>query len=102
MMDRTQPAQSQSSLLTKFHELCFANVDKLLDVTKQINNGQLTEGVNLYMEMLKSQEVVLKTFSTCSKPKDVKFMVKVFKDLKIKIQRLETPQNEFTTLLRII
>jgi hypothetical protein len=60
------------AFLTIFNEKCFKNVQALLDCTKNdIKNEQLVEGVNLYIEMLKSQEAVLKTMGTCKKPSDI-------------------------------
>jgi len=45
-----------------YKEKCFKNVQALLDSTNNdIKNEHLLEGVNLYLDMLKSQEAVLKT-----------------------------------------
>ena len=77
-------------------------MDKLLAVTKEINIEQLTEGVNLYLEMLKSQEAVLKTMAACKKPEDDKFMVQIARDNKAKMMKLERPGRKVMTHLRCL
>lgn len=58
----TPSARGGGAFLTLFQEKCFKNVQALLDCTNNdIKNEHLLEGVNLYIEMLKSQEAVLKT-----------------------------------------
>ena len=58
------PANSSggAGYMALYKEKCFKNVQALLDSTNNdIKNEHLLEGVNLYLDMLKSQEAVLKT-----------------------------------------
>lgn len=72
-----------ASFVPLFKEKCFKNVQALLDCTNQdIKNEHLLEGVNLYLDMLKSQEAVFNTMAQCKKPADIQFMVQIAKDNK--------------------
>jgi len=59
-----------------YQEKCFKNVQALIDATKNdIKSDVLMEGVNHYLDMLKSQEAVLLTMEKCKKPSDLQFLV---------------------------
>lgn len=57
-------------------------MDNLLSATKDIGVEQLVEGVNLYLDMLKSQEAVLMTMEACKKPASLQFLVNLPRDKK--------------------
>jgi hypothetical protein len=91
------------AFLTLFNEKCFKNVQALIDCTNnEIKNEHLLEGVNLYIEMLKSQEAVIKTMESCKKPSDVQFMVQIAKDSKAKLVALGKPGRAVGTQLRCL
>lgn len=61
---QSAPASSPAAggFVGLFMQKCFKNVPALIECTKNdIKSEVLLEGVNLYLDMLKSQEAVLKT-----------------------------------------
>lgn len=74
-----------------------------MDVTNNdIKNEHLLEGVNLYLDMLKSQEAVLKTMEKCKKPSDLQFLVQIAKDNKQKLVKLGKPGRAVGIHLRCL
>ena len=67
-------AGGASAYLQKFKDSCFGNIPALLEVTKEQGNEHLLAATNHYLELLNSQEAVLKTMAECKKPPSMAFM----------------------------
>lgn len=61
-------------MVDKFHSTCFEHVPDLLAVTKEQGNEHLIKAVDLYLELLKAQEAVIKTMAQCKKPVSMNFI----------------------------
>jgi hypothetical protein len=86
-----------------YQEKCFKNVQALIDCTKNdIKSDVLMEGVNHYLDMLKSQEAVLRTMEKCKKPSDLQFLVQIAKDNKQNLFKLGKKDRAVGTHLRCI
>ena len=74
---------SAGGFVGAFQAKCFQKVPALLECTKNdIKNEHLLEGVNMYIDMLKSQEAVLRTMEACKKPADMQFLMAMAKENK--------------------
>jgi hypothetical protein len=74
-----------------------------LALSKEIGSDLIVEAVNLYLEMLKSQEATLKTLVSCSKPSDgAQYMINIAKENKKKIIALEKKDRKFMNHFRCI
>lgn len=93
---------SSSAFLQKYKDTCFKNVPALLAATKEHGNEQLAAGVQLYMDMLNSQEAVLSTMAACSKPASAQFMVTIVQDKKKALFALGKPGRAVGTHLRCL
>lgn len=61
-------AKAGVDFAAKFKEAAFKNVAALEEVTKQKGNEHLTSGINHYLELLRTQEAVLRTMAESKKP----------------------------------
>jgi hypothetical protein len=99
----TAPSGVANPFVSLFMEKCFKNVPALLESTNtDIKNEHLLAGVNLYLDMLKSQEAVLKTMARCKKPSDMSFLSQLPKDNKAALFKLGKPGRAVGTHLRCI
>ena len=68
----------------------------------EVNNEGVTQSVNCYIEILKSQSAVFNTMATCKKPDNVKFMVNIATDKKKDMIALERKNRKHMNHIRCI
>ena len=71
-------------------------------VCKEIGNEGVTDSVNLYLDVLKSQSAVFNTMANCKKPDNVKFMVNIATDKKKDMIALERKNRKYMNHIRCI
>lgn len=74
----------------------------LLEVTKQKGNEHLVTGVNHYLDMLRSQEAVLRTMASCKKTAALAFLAEMPKTKKKALFDLGRPGRAVGTHLRVL
>lgn len=69
-----KPGAKEVDLVALFKESCFKNVAALEAATKEKGNEHLVTAVNHYIEMLRTQEAVLRTMGKAKKPVSMQFI----------------------------
>lgn len=107
---KSAPAQPQAAAPSggsgnydvKFKSEAFGKIDELMACCKVINNEGVTEAVNLYLEVFKSQSAVFGTMASCKKPDNMQFMCNIAKEKKNKMIALEKKNRKFMNHIRCV